>query len=67
MVDPLFSKLHFYPCLFLSLSYIRHIAIFRKGNIPSDKLRSCFYCLSVRNIEYTFDEKEKKKKHWEKV
>ena len=42
----LFSKRHFYVCLFLSFSCIRifqHNAIFRKGIIPSDKLRSCIY------------------------
>ena len=45
-VEHLFSKHHFYVYLFVSLSCIRifqHIAIFRKGNILSDKLRSCFY------------------------
>ena len=45
-VKYLFFKRHFYMCLFLRLSSIRifqHIVIFRKSNIPSDKLRSCFY------------------------
>ena len=46
MLDHLFSKHYFCMYLFLSLRCIRifqHIVIFRKGNISSDKLRSCFY------------------------
>ena len=53
----MFSKHHFYVCLFLSFSCIRifqHIVIFHKSNIPSGKLRSCLYKVTLCLIKKMF-------------
>ena len=55
-VDQLFSKHDFYVFI-LSLSCIQifqHIVIFCKGNITSDKLRSCFYKWPMSDLKGVF-------------